>query len=132
MPPVTRKILHLMPTVPRKRGLYGGGGGERRLRAGYTQTVGAVCVLLFSMLVLYDLHLIWKHGWLINNVGVVQIFPGVVILFVILCLAASDLSVKNRDKAKKHAEAAREHAEAVGNNAEERAKPDRKAAPEVS
>jgi len=93
---------------------------ERRLRAGYTQTVGAVSTLLFSMLVLYDLHLMWKHSWLIKLIKDMPVLGILVVLivFVALCLAASDLAVRNKQKAKEHAETARD-------GAEEPAKPDK-------
>jgi hypothetical protein len=93
-------------------------GWEGTLRAGYTQTVGAVCVLLLSMLVFYDLYIIWDQGWLITT-NAVQVILGVPIFFVVLCLVASDFAVKSRDRAKKHAKCNRMKTESAGEKADE-------------
>jgi putative (di)nucleoside polyphosphate hydrolase len=74
---------------------------ERRLRAGYTQTVGAICVLLMGMLVLY-LFQIGKFDWLFK-VNPLLVYLGVLIFFVVLSFVASHIAVINRDKAEERA-----------------------------
>ena len=97
------------------------GDWERTLRAGYSQTVGAVCALLLCMLALYDLHRFWVQSakqvisvlgidWLIKVIPWLGIIA-VLIMFVLLCRYASHYAVLSRNKAKCHAEDNRKKAE---------------------